>query len=64
MTTIDDIDNFIYFISSVNQTNDSVNQNSLSILLEVDDYWYRYQNQINELSRSDSDLSNASTIVN
>lgn len=62
MTTIDDIDNFIYFISSVNQTNDSVNQNSLSILLEVDDY--RYQNQINELSRSDSDLSNTSTIVN
>jgi len=61
MATIDDIDNFIYFISSVNQTNDSVNQNSLSILLEVDD---RYQNQINELSRSDSDLSNASTIVN
>ena len=55
MTTIDDIDNFIYFISSVNQSNDSLNQNSLSILLEVDNF---------ELSRSDSDLSNASTIIN
>ena len=62
MTTIDDIDNFIYFISSVNQSNDSLNQNSLSILLEVDNYWY--QDQINELSRSDSDFSNASTIIN
>ena len=34
----------------------------LSILLEVDNYWY--QDQINELSRSDSDFSNASTIIN